>query len=215
MVTSPTTQSRNEKKQLEIDIDLFENIEAEQPINVSIDHENVTHEIDTSHRVSGVRLSYYIVCKTKLWLFDHNIWLENEYENVRIGRALQETRYKKSRKDLRISENATIDYVVRGDLVEVHDIKKSSKMEEAHILQMAFYLWELKRRGVEAIGYLNYPIEKRRREIRLDEVLEKKLMSVMDEIRRIEAGPMPPPVRKSYCRKCAYELFCWADIDES
>jgi CRISPR-associated exonuclease Cas4 len=214
MVVKQTAQSRNKKKQLELDVDACVNVETGQSINVLKDHGKVMHEVETTHRISGVRFSYYIICKTKLWLFHHNIWLENEHENVHIGRALQETRHKKSRKDLQISEDATIDYVVRGDIVEVHDIKKSSKMEEAHVLQMAFYLWELKRRGVKAIGYLNYPTEQRRHEVILDEALESKLISAMDGIRTIESGPIPQPERKKYCNKCAYCAFCWADSNE-
>ena len=38
--------------------------------------------------LTGVEISYYFICKTKLWLFHHNIELEREHENVKIGKQI-------------------------------------------------------------------------------------------------------------------------------
>jgi hypothetical protein len=40
----------------------------------------------------------------------------------------------------------------------VYDIKKGRSMEEAHRAQLLYYLWHLKRKGVEGLqGGINYP----------------------------------------------------------
>jgi CRISPR-associated exonuclease Cas4 len=32
-------------------------------------------------KITGVKINYYHICHTKLWLFSHNIALEHEHEN--------------------------------------------------------------------------------------------------------------------------------------
>ena len=39
-------------------------------------------------RITGVMVYYYFVCRRKLWYFCHDINMENENENVMIGRIL-------------------------------------------------------------------------------------------------------------------------------
>ena len=34
--------------------------------------------------VNGTQINYYFVCKTKLWLFSHNIQMEQESDNVSL-----------------------------------------------------------------------------------------------------------------------------------
>ena len=41
-------------------------------------------------RITGVMVYYYFVCRRKLWYFCHDINMENENENVMIGRILDE-----------------------------------------------------------------------------------------------------------------------------
>lgn len=49
-------------------------------------------------RITGVMVYYYFVCRRKLWYFCHDINMENENENVMIGRILDETSYKRDDK---------------------------------------------------------------------------------------------------------------------
>jgi len=43
--------------------------------------------------ITGVKVNYYFICKTKLWLFSHNIQMEKESEDVLMGKLLYESRY--------------------------------------------------------------------------------------------------------------------------
>lgn len=40
--------------------------------------------------ITGVMVYYYQVCKRKLWYFYHEIQMESDNENVKIGKLLDE-----------------------------------------------------------------------------------------------------------------------------
>lgn len=43
--------------------------------------------------ISGTMFYYYFVCKRKLWFFANEIQLENENEDVIIGKLIDENSY--------------------------------------------------------------------------------------------------------------------------
>ena len=93
---------------------------------------------------------------------------------------------------------------------EVHDIKRSKRIEEAHVYQMLYYLHWLKRRGVIASGMIDYPLLRRKQAVELTEEKEEEIEMVLDGIKQTLSAPAPPPVeRKSYCKKCSYYELCW------
>ena len=162
-------------------------------------------------RITGVKIDYYHICHTKLWLFSHNITLEAGYENVEIGKQLHEDRYKRDGKDVTIDNTISIDFVRRGSQIELHEVKKTKKMEDAHRAQLLFYIYYLKQRGVNAEGVINYPLIRETVQVTLTPEDEANLQRDIEEIERIVEGRMPHPLRKRICAKCAYSEFCFCD----
>lgn len=101
--------------------------------------------------ITGTEVNYYFICKTKLWLFSHNVQMEREHENVKLGKILHEKSFRRDEKDIRLGPIA-FDFIRKKDKLELHETKKSPKMEEAHKFQILYYLYYLKGRGVEAEG---------------------------------------------------------------
>ena len=169
-----------------------------------------TSPISPLMKITGVRINYYHICHTKLWLFSHNITFEHEHENVKIGKLLHEDRYSKNKKDVTIDNTISIDFVKqRNGIIELHEIKKTKKMEDAHLRQMLYYLYYLKQKGIDAQGIMNYPLLNQTRDVILTQEDEK---NIEDDIRRIEeivTGRMPHPKRIRICPKCAYFEFCF------
>ncbi len=159
-------------------------------------------------RITGVKVNYYHVCKTKLWLFSHNINLERGNDNVALGKILHEDRYKKNSKNITI-DGISIDFVKTGKRIEIHEIKKSKKMDAADRAQLLFYLYFLKKRGFDAIGVLNYPLLNKIEKIEMNTEDETKTERDIEEIKKIVLGSMPLTVHKKICSKCAYEEFCF------
>ncbi len=159
-------------------------------------------------RITGVKVNYYHVCETKLWLFSRNISLENESDSVAIGKMLHEDRYKKSFKNVTI-DGISIDFVKTGKRLEIHEIKKSKKMDAADRAQLLFYLYFLKKRGIDAAGVLNYPLLNKTEKIELNPEDEASTEKDIENIGNIVLGSMPLPERKKICSKCAYEEFCF------
>ena len=162
-------------------------------------------------RITGVKISYYFICHTKLWLFSHNITLEKEHDNVNIGKLLHEDRYKRDSKEITIDQTISIDFIRKGDTIVLHEIKKTKSMEAAHRWQMLYYLYYLKSKGVNATGELNYPLISKKEEIALLEKDELEMENVINDIRKIAMGRMPPAKRIKICPKCAYFEFCFGD----
>ncbi len=161
-----------------------------------------------SVRITGVKVNYYHVCKTKLWLFSHNINLERENDSVAIGKMLHEDRYKKNLKNVTI-DGISIDFVKTGKKLEIHEVKKSKKMDVADKAQLLFYLYYLKKKGFDATGVLNYPLLNKTEKIELSPEDETSIERDIEDIKNIVLGSMPSPEHKKICSKCAYQEFCF------
>ncbi|EMT47061.1 CRISPR-associated protein Cas4 [Anoxybacillus flavithermus] len=159
--------------------------------------------------VSGVQMQYYKVCKRKLWLFSKGIAMENEHERVIEGKILHERAYPRlEEREILVDDSFKLD-VLDGEYIR--EIKLSSKMSEADRFQMLYYLYELKKRGIQKKGLISYTKERKTEEVELTEKDEKEIENAVKEIYVIVHSPSPPKLKKlSYCTKCAYYEFCFA-----
>lgn len=156
---------------------------------------------------TGTQVNYYFVCKRKLWLFSHNLEMERTSSLVDKGKLLHEVSYPRKTKEIELGP-IKIDFLSHGH--EVHDIKHSKRIEAAHINQMLYYLYWLKRRGITAKGVIDYPLLRRKQEVELTEEREREVERVLIGIRETLSKPTPPPPqKKSYCKKCSYYELCW------
>lgn len=169
--------------------------------------ENI-EELEPKLKYTGTQINYYFVCKRKLWFFSHNMELENESDLVLLGKLLHQHSYIRRLKEIEI-QRIKIDFIERSN--EVHEVKRSRKIEKAHIYQLLYYLYFLKHfAGVRMKGVLNYPLLKKRFEYELTEQNEKELSTILTEISNIVALEVPPqPEWMKYCSSCAYRELCW------
>ena len=144
-------------------------------------------------KITGVMIYYYFICKRKLWYFCHQITMEDGNENVQLGKLLDENSY------------------ARDDKKELHEVKKSKAIEEAGIWQLKYYLYYLKKRGVEGLtGKIDYPLAKRNIEIELTDEDCRELDKIIDDINKIKEYKLPPELNETkICKKCAYFDMCF------
>jgi CRISPR-associated exonuclease Cas4 len=158
--------------------------------------------------VRGVEVHYYAVCRRKLWLFNKGILFEQDgNDRVTAGKVLHEKAYPRLDKELSIDEHIRID---RQDGDVLREIKLTSKMEEADRLQMLYYLYLLKQKGLNKTGLLSYPKEKKTVEVVLDDKGVKQVKAALANIHRILHGSIPNFRKLPYCGKCAYKDFCFS-----
>lgn len=162
-------------------------------------------------RVTGTMIWYYYICKREVWLLSHGIEADQENPFIDIGRFLQESTYRREKKEISL-ENIKIDIIKRKDgQIVIGEVKKSPKFKESARMQLAYYLYELEKRGIIASGYLMFPKERRREEIILTDSLKRELDAVSEAIKRIINSDKPEPIYKNtYCTNCGYNEFCWA-----
>lgn len=163
--------------------------------------------------LGGIHIQYYFVCKRKLWLYAKNLGMEEEYERVIDGKILHERSYKRvQKKELFVDEGFKVDAI---DGEYVREVKLTSKMTKADKYQLLFYLYQLKKRGLERKGLVSYTKEKKTEEIILTEKDEQELEIIESEINSIIEQQYPPKLnKKPYCKRCAYYDFCFASEEE-
>lgn len=157
----------------------------------------------------GLQVAYYTVCKRKLWLFSHGISMESENENVKLGKLLHEDSYDRKAKDILIDNRIRVDFIDGGS---IHEVKKSSRLEEASENQILYYLYYLSLKGVFVDGELHYPKENRVKKVTLDNHAREKIeliLSGIDEILKMSSPPSLDSESRPYCKKCAYYDFCY------
>ncbi|MEO1261171.1 MAG: CRISPR-associated protein Cas4 [Bacteroidota bacterium] len=163
---------------------------------------------------SSSHIAYFHLCHRKLWLYANGIRMENATGNLHVaeGKLIGETTYTRRAQKwkeldlgpLKIDHYDPITNTVR-------EVKKSPKLEHAHVAQVKYYLWALQRRGIlRARGIIEYPKHRRKTEVVL---LKEDLNDINGweaEIDRIVHLPQCPGlVKKGYCRNCAFRDFCF------
>lgn len=158
--------------------------------------------------ITGMMVYYYIVCKRKLWYFCHQINMEQNNDDVQIGKTIDEGSYARSDKHININDVINIDFIQKGRLL--HEVKKSKKIEEASIWQVKYYLYYLKNHDLEDIkAKIDYPLLKQTIDVILEADDENKLEVMLKNIQQIMMGAIPPMEKqKKICPKCAYFDLC-------
>jgi CRISPR-associated exonuclease Cas4 len=163
---------------------------------------------------SGSHMAYYQICHRKLWLYHQDIWLEGESELVLEGRLIHKTSYQQRPERYRevAIKGVKIDHF---DPVEklVREVKKSDKLEEAHIAQLKYYLYLLEESGVAGSrGLLEYPKMRHTHYVELNDEDRQQMPLQIAEIRDIaNLERCPPVINKPYCKHCAYHDFCYIE----
>lgn len=161
--------------------------------------------------ITGTIINYYFHCKRQCWLHANRINLEDNSEDVRIGKILHELKADGS-KDTEIAiDSIKIDKITEDYLVEV---KKSDADAEAVKWQVLFYLKNLKDKGINKKGKIEF-IEKNKQNkkiiyVELTKKLEKHVNSLLEEIEQyiLMNKPVEPRLEPK-CKKCAYYEYCY------
>jgi CRISPR-associated exonuclease Cas4 len=111
-----------------------------------------------------------------------------------------------------IDSKIAIDFIKTKNGIILHEVKKSAKLEEAHKIQLLYYIYYLKKyKGMDNVrGVIHYPLKRRVVEMELDKNSEEALEKSLAEVKRIVSLEEPPkPEKKKYCKKCSYFELCW------
>ena len=158
--------------------------------------------------IQGVKLNYYYICKRKLWLFAKGISMEHNSDRVLSGKVIHENSYPRMKK-----REVLIDGLLKLDIVDgdyIREVKISSKMSKADKMQLMYYLYYLKKKGIKKKGLINYVKERRVEEIELTKDDELEIEETLKGIEQILQMKSPPEVINARrCKKCAYYSFCY------
>lgn len=163
-------------------------------------------------KITGTIVNYYFHCKRQCYLFANRINLEDNSEDVRIGRVLHEIKAKDGKNTEIKYENMVLDKISSK---YIEEYKKSDSDTEAACMQLLFYLKNLKEKGITKEGKLIYE-EKNKKTTRKTEIIKldkqnlEKLNKCMEKIEELINQEEVPSVEKNQkCKRCAYYDYCY------
>lgn len=163
-------------------------------------------------KITGTMINYYFHCKRQCYLFANKINMEDNSEDVRIGKVLHEIKLKDGNNTEIKYENMAIDKISSK---YIEEYKKSDADTEAARMQLLFYLKNLKEKGIEKEGRLIYAEKNKKGSnkteiVKLDSDNIDKLNKCIEEIERlIENEEIPKVEKDNKCKKCAYYEYCY------
>jgi CRISPR-associated exonuclease Cas4 len=162
--------------------------------------------------ITGTHIAYLQTCKRKLWLFANGIQMEHTSDIVAEGKLIGETSYQdRAAKYTELEiEGIKIDYYDAKNRI-IHEVKKSNKAEYAHIAQVKYYLYILRKNGIEdPQAILEYPKLRMRESVLWEAGDEKMIHEWIQEITTLISLPSCPPLeKKTICKSCSYFDFCY------
>jgi len=160
-------------------------------------------------KITGTIINYYLHCKRQCWLFMKKINLEDNSEEVRIGRVLHENKNDSGNSEVSI-ENIKADKITNKYVVEY---KKSDADLQATIMQVKYYMYILKQKGIERDGKIEV-FEKNKQKskihyIKNNDTITTEIEKIKKEIENLYNMQSPPnQQQESKCKKCAYNDYC-------
>lgn len=171
--------------------------------------------------INATLINIYHICHRELWLHANGITMEHTSDIVYEGKLIGEDTYpQRAEKNQELEISAELDNGIMAsakiDFFDakngiVHETKKSAAKEKAHVAQVKFYLYLLRKNGVKAdYGIIDYPKIRQSERVELpDEEMievEKWIDSAVEIINR---ETCPPTLPISKCKSCSYFEFCW------
>lgn len=167
--------------------------------------------MNVDNPITGVMVQYYYTCERELWFYANRINMNYDDSNIEIGRQIQDNTYDRESnlRDVLIDNHISIDIV--EDENTIYEVKKSSALEYASVMQLKYYLWYMKnKKDVEMEGVLAFPEEREKRKIELTTEDEKELQSTIEQIQQIIEMEQPPErEEKPFCEACSFYDLCW------
>lgn len=161
-------------------------------------------------KVNGTLINYYFHCKRQCWLHGNRINLEDNSQDVKIGKAIHEVKSEKNKQTEISIENVKIDRLTKDYLTEV---KKSDADIEAAKWQVLLYLKILKDKGIERKGRLEFVEKNKSKNTIIVELDDKNLVELEKIIKDIEnlllEEKAPGIINEPKCKKCAYFEYCY------
>lgn len=162
--------------------------------------------------ITATHVNLYHVCHRELWLHAHEVRMEHTSDTVSEGKLIHETAYPQRAERYRevVLAGVKIDFYDPQAKV-VHEIKKSNKVEAAHLAQVKYYLYILEQNGVEgATGLLEYPTLRKTETVELTPTDRAAIVNWLGEITHlISSSVCPPLLHKPICKSCSYYDFCY------
>lgn len=161
-------------------------------------------------KITGTMINYYFHCKRQCYLFANRINMEDNSEDVRIGRVLHEIKAKDEKNTEIKFENMVLDKMTEKNIEE---FKKSDADIRAARMQLLFYLKNLEDKGVQKEGKLVCREKNKQEKIEkvvLDDETRKELESCIDEINElVNQDEVPKLEKRNTCNRCAYYEYCY------
>lgn len=141
----------------------------------------------------------------------HELIPDQDNSFLELGRIIEENFYKRESKYYQI-ENMKLDLIRKEkEYLLIGEVKKSSRYEKSMVMQLVFYLKKLKEFGLNVIGEVLIPKERKIIRVELNEDYEKELEKSINDIKSIIQLEKPPKLEKNkFCKNCAYREFCWS-----
>jgi CRISPR-associated exonuclease Cas4 len=164
--------------------------------------------------ITATYINLYQVCHRELWLHANGIRMEHTSETVAEGKLIGETTYTdRSQQYTEVEvDGIKIDFYDAKNRI-VHEVKKSDKVEKAHIAQVKYYIYKLGLQGIEGVtGLIEYPKLRQRETVQLEPGDEEMIQGWETNIRNLIANEICPPLlNKPICKKCSYFDFCYVE----
>lgn len=168
-------------------------------------------------RITATLMNLYHVCKREMWLHANGIRFEHTSDLVFEGRLIHEDSYpQRSVKYEEIElDGIKVDYYDPKRKV-IHEIKKSNKVEAAHMWQLKYYIYVFERNGIDGVtGILEYPALRKTQEVVLSDMDRELIMEMEVDIQRIISDNSCPSLqKKGICKNCSYFDFCYSQEEE-
>lgn len=159
-------------------------------------------------KITGTIINYYLHCKRQCWLFMKKINLEDNSEEVRIGRVLHENKNNSDKSEVEI-DNIKTDKITDKYIVEY---KKSDADLQAVIMQVKYYMYILNQKGIKKDGKIEVFENKQNKKVHYienDEEINVEIETLKKNIEDLYNMKVPPKqTSENKCKKCAYHDYC-------
>lgn len=139
--------------------------------------------------------------------------MEQTSEAVAMGKFISESTYERKKHEIHITDDEdeiVLDFF-DNKTNTIHEVKKSDKMEYAHIWQVKFYISVLERKGIEGVtGEIDYPKLREKIKVILTEQDRLEIEKIRAQINQLVKLELPPSIiNKPFCKQCSYYDLCY------